>query len=372
MCPVDMNVAILTNMVAPYRAPLFKALATHSDVDGLTVLVCVDKESDRQWAIPQDASFKVRQLRGTTIERSAGGDRRRVLHLRWEVMSWLWKNRPDRVLIGDASWTSYLAALACRIARIPYLVWSEITPSSKVSEGMAARLRRWMYRSAGGCVAASHEAATFLRNQGVPAGRIHLATNAIDHDALEVASLRWRPHAAQVRLELGVAEGAFVFLFVGQLITRKRVSETMAELEKAAAKRAIHLVVAGAGPMEAALMQQAAECEHLSVSFAGFVEHDALWRLFAAADALILLSDDEPWGMVISEALAFGLPFLATSSVAAAVEFSDLGRVVLHSEGIAGEISAFIEAHPAHITPDRMQEVPRPKQWAQRVVEALK
>ena len=371
MFRVDMNIAIITNMVAPYRVPLFRALAKHEGVEQLTVLVCADRESDRQWTVHHDASFAVRKLRGHTIERSAGGDRRRIVHLRWEVLTWLWWHRPDRVLIGDASWTSYLATVACRLARLKYWVWSEITPASKVNEGLTARARRWMYRGARGCIAASQEAQRFLMSQGVPVARIHQATNAIDHDALQAEAARLRPHARFIRQELGITEGAFVFLFVGQLISRKRVIETMAELEKAAASRPIHFVVAGDGPLEGALRHQAEACEHLKVSFAGYVENESLWRLYAAADSLILLSDDEPWGMVISEALAFGLPFLASSSVAAAVEFQHLGRLTMQDKDLIDIVFAHVKA--GHDTRSiKKNDLPRPEHWVRSVFEAFK
>lgn len=368
MSRADMHIAIITNMLAPYRVPLFRALAAQPGVTRLSVLVCVDKESDRQWTVDTDDSFKVVRLRGHTIERSAGGDRLRIIHLRWEVMSWLLRERPDRIIIGDASWTSYLAGLACRLGRLKYWVWSEITPASKTHEGLTAKLRRWMYRGAQACLAASQEAKRYLMLQGVPASQIKQVTNAIDVDAIQNAVARWRPQSKALQQALGVRPGAFVFLYVGQLITRKRVLETMAQLERVAQHHQVHLVVAGSGPQEGELRQQAAQCAHLGTSFVGYVEGDALWKLYACADVLVLMSDDEPWGMVISEALACGLPFVASPQVAAAVEFEELGWIA----DTEAECDSQILALMAAVKNQRVTALPTPYTWACAVKAGIK
>jgi glycosyltransferase involved in cell wall biosynthesis len=369
-----MNIAIVTNMLAPYRIPLFRALAARPEVSRLTVLVCVDKERDRDWTVTSEPGFEVVRCWGLSLQRTIGGDRLRVVHLRFGVMQWLATQRPDHVLIGDASWTSYLATLACRVLGIPYSVWSEITPVSRVSDGLAGRLRRWMYGGAHRCVAASGEAARFLAGQGVPELRIRRAINAVDVTQLQTAAARWWPERHAVRSSLGIPPDAFVFLYVGQFIARKRVKETVALLEQAAAKHPVHLILAGSGPLEHALREQTVACQHLTTSFVGFVEGDALWRLYAAAHALILLSDDEPWGMVISEALACGLPFFSVATVAAAVEFHTFGMVCNGLADAASALEAFLESNPLAQSMDMRPSCAvsaTPDSWAREVLEAL-
>lgn len=369
-----MHIAIVTNMLAPYREPLFRALAARPEVSRLTVLVCVDKERDREWTVTANPGFDVVRVWGVSLQQAMPGNRLRVVHLRFGVMPWLAAHRPDHVLIGDASWTSYLAAFACRTLKIPYRVWSEITPASKVSEGPSARLRRWLYRGARGCIAASGEAARFLRAQGVSDSCIRQATNAVDVHRLQGAAAKWRPQSAAVRLALGVPADALVILYVGQFIPRKRVQETITLLDHAAARHAVHLVLAGSGPLETALREQAAACQRLTSTFTGFQEGDALWRLFGAAHALILLSDDEPWGMVISEAIAFQLPFFSVSTVAAAVEFSEAGWLCGELRNAASELEIFMAMLKDNSAAgNRMRCMPpvTPDQWAGEVMEAL-
>jgi glycosyltransferase involved in cell wall biosynthesis len=77
----------------------------------------------------------------------------------------------------------------------------------------------------------------------------------------------------------------------------------------------IGLLVVGDGPERESLKEQA---RHLpQVFFLGFQDWDQLPRFYAAADLFVLPSRREPWGLVVNEAMASGLPVLATRRVGA-------------------------------------------------------
>lgn len=318
------KLSVLTNMVTPYRVPFFRGVAGDRRVASLRVLVCVDREIDRKWVVWEDASFLVIRLFGATFNFRRGSDGKRIVHIRVGVFSELMRNRPDVLVIGDASWTSYLAALTCLLLRIPYVVWNEITVTSRVSGGILAGVRRWMFKGALISIASCSMAKEYLLRSGVPVSKIRLVNNAVD-DQFYLGKRRiYEGQRAAIRKELGVRDNAFCFIYVGQLISRKRVLETIEVLSKARLSHDLHLIVAGSGSLEEKLKLKASELGFGDCTFCGEVDPDRLSQLYVASDALILLSDDEPWGMVINEALLFGKRFLATNSVGAAVEFVEL------------------------------------------------
>lgn len=61
------------------------------------------------------------------------------------------------------------------------------------------------------------------------------------------------------------------------------------------------------------------------IELAGSVPHQGLAREYCAGDALVLPSLSEPYGLVVREALQFGLPVVATTVVPAARELCDRG-----------------------------------------------
>lgn len=316
------KLSILTNMVAPYRVPFFKALAADPAVHSLRVLTCVEREVDRQWQVEKETGYTVNVLPGFTLNLRRGADAMRILHFRIGIFWELLRHRPDTLVIGDASWTSFLAALACRMYGVRYVVWNEITTSSQVSKGLVARMRRWMYRGAHQLIASCGMAKDFLLQNSVPADKIHIVLNAVDNDYFLEQRALWEPQRDALRAELGVAPDAFCFIYVGQLISRKRVVETVELLAQVAPERPVHLLVAGTGPLEEAMRNAAARHGFQAITFCGYAEPARLSQLYVAADALILLSEDEPWGMVVNEALLFGKSYITTDSVAAGRELS--------------------------------------------------
>ncbi|HEX7069346.1 MAG TPA: glycosyltransferase family 4 protein, partial [Rhodothermales bacterium] len=73
------------------------------------------------------------------------------------------------------------------------------------------------------------------------------------------------------------------------------------------------LICAGAGPLKSLLEGQEGVTDH------GFVQPDALPELMARASAFVLASNREPWGVVVQEAAATGMPLICSDACGASV-----------------------------------------------------
>jgi glycosyltransferase involved in cell wall biosynthesis len=111
--------------------------------------------------------------------------------------------------------------------------------------------------------------------------------------------------------------GDIVFLYVGQLIPRKGVDVLLRAFAHAGLSRASLLVV-GTGPEENALRSLSLELGLRNVTFLGFHQPHELWQVYALADALVLPSRKEVWGLVVNEAVAGGLYVICSDRVGAA------------------------------------------------------
>ncbi len=128
-----------------------------------------------------------------------------------------------------------------------------------------------------------------------------------------VDSTRFNPqHRSTVlRESLGLGT-AFTILYVGRLAPEKQVETVVRSY--AAARRvlppgAIRLVIAGTGPREEALRQLAPT----DTLFLGHLDRErGLPALYASADAFAFASCTETLGLVVLEAMASGLPVIAT------------------------------------------------------------
>lgn len=111
------------------------------------------------------------------------------------------------------------------------------------------------------------------------------------------------------------------FIFVGRFVIKKnltRLIEGFALYASWTGDAARRLVLVGAGAEQAALEACAARMgvSHL-VDFPGFLPADKVAGMLAASLALLLVSVEEQWGLVVNEALAFGLPILSSTPVGA-------------------------------------------------------
>lgn len=323
----NLKISLLTNMVTPYRVPFFKEMSSDKKITRFRVLTCVDKECDREWSVNKKQDYQVKRLSGFTLNFKSGKDARRIIHLRFGILLELLLHRPDKLIIGDASWTSFIAVFACQLLRIPYVVWNEITTTSKVSQGVVAKLRKYMYGHASHLIASCKMAKDYLLLCGVKESKISVVNNAVDNEFFLNHKKELEPQRSAIRARLGIDPDAFCFIYVGQLISRKRVLETLELVAKSNQHIKLHFIVAGTGPLESMMRKKASELKFDDINFCGFVQDKSLSELYVAADSLILLSEDEPWGMVVNEGILFSCCVFASNSVAAAMEYSSLDQV---------------------------------------------
>ena len=111
------------------------------------------------------------------------------------------------------------------------------------------------------------------------------------------------------------------FLFVGELIPRKGMRQLLqacARLNRSS-NHHYRLLAIGDGE-ERVELAQLATAEHLDdiVTWVGWVPYEQLGAYFQLADALIFPTLEDVWGMVVLEAMAFGLPVLCSQWAGAA------------------------------------------------------
>ena len=143
---------------------------------------------------------------------------------------------------------------------------------------------------------------------GVAAERLSVVYNGVDLERFHPGNrARWRGPA---RSEAGIPAGAFTALFVGSGFARKGLATAIEGLA-ALRDRSGRLIVLGKGDAR----EYRALASRLGVGerVAWLGPRDDPERWYAAADVAVLPSRYEPFGNVHLEALAAGLPVVASS-----------------------------------------------------------
>jgi glycosyltransferase involved in cell wall biosynthesis len=175
-------------------------------------------------------------------------------------------------------------------------------------------------------VALSDDARDELVGHGVPAKRIRVIPNGVDTAAHRPASAEER---ARLRDELGLPATRFLATFVGRLHPVKDVDTLLAATARVPD---LSLVVVGDGPDRGRLEAKAAQLEVRDrVLFRG--QSRRVPDFLRASDAFVLSSHGEGMSNALLEAMASGLPCLATRTVGGARELLDNGRGLLVADG---------------------------------------
>ncbi|MCC6486344.1 MAG: glycosyltransferase [Candidatus Hydrogenedentes bacterium] len=192
------------------------------------------------------------------------------------------------------------AILACALARRGKVVASRRVDFSPRKNAFS----HWKYTRADGIVAISHRIAEVMRGFGVPESKLMVVHSGIDPARMDVEPLP--------REELGVPSDAPLIGNVAALVGHKDQATLIAAMPAVlSVQPQARLLIAGEGPLRGALERQIAELGvgH-AVRLLGY--RDDIPRLIKTLDVFVLSSSEEGLGTSVLDAMAAGIPVVAT------------------------------------------------------------
>jgi glycosyltransferase involved in cell wall biosynthesis len=191
----------------------------------------------------------------------------------------------------------------------------------------------------------------YLRFFGVPEERTALFPYAVDVDAFRRGADLSPAQRALARSRLGIPEDARVLLSVAKLNPREAPWDLLRGFSALDASRWV--VIAGDGPERSALEDFVRERGLERVLFLGYVPYPELPVLYAISDLFLHCAREERWGVSVQEALACGLPVVASSRVGAARDL-----IIAGEDGAGKNGATYAAGDPAELA-RRIDEVLR-------------
>ena len=310
------KVVLLTNILSPYRIPLFNHIAYYGDFD-FKVIALAENEANRQWRVMKEAfEFDYQILPGW---HGFIWSWELPIHLNWGVIRALRQCKTDVIITsGYDSLAYWQAFLYAQLVGKPFILCNESTLlSTTYTKGPIGVLKRFIVRQADAYVTFGGKSREYLEAFGANPNRIFTGIDTVDMDWFRqrVRELRGKQPLREER----AGYPQFLMLYVGQLIRRKGVLQALKALSELHDPD-IGLLIVGSGPQEEELKQFCQQQRLENVYFEGFQQQDALPKYYAIADALILPSFEEVWGLVVNEALASGLYVLCSDRAGAAYD----------------------------------------------------
>jgi glycosyltransferase involved in cell wall biosynthesis len=275
------RVTVVSPEPTPYRAPLFDRIAAREDI-ALTVIYASHTVAGRSWSV--ELHHPHRFLHGVGVP----GARRILRHdypLTLGVTAALRDSAPEVVVVSG--WSTFAAQTAiawCRARHVPYVLHVEshdLDPRPPWRRAVKNAVASPAIRGARSVLVVGSAARRSVEARG--ATRVAIFANTIDVE-------RWIERAET--LPRPTHEGVVV-LSVGRNVPEKAFD---------------------------ILAQACAEAGVRLETVTGGLNEDELARRYAAADVFALLSRHEPWGVVVNEAAASGLPLVLSDRVGAAYD----------------------------------------------------
>jgi glycosyltransferase involved in cell wall biosynthesis len=317
------RVVLVSPEPTPYRSPLLDRVAARPEVE-LTVAYAARTIADRGWDVaPEHHAVFLRGVRVPGVRRLLRHDYpvtpgiRRVLR----------EARPDVVVAtGWSTFASQAAILWARRHGVPYLLLvssHDDDPRSRWRRSVKNAVVPGVVRGAAGALVLGSRSRASLVAHGAAAERIRVFANTVDVNDWIARTDELAARRDELRAALGVGPADVVVLSVARLAAEKGLTTLVRAVAGAAAE--LVLVVAGEGPERARLATEA-ESTGVRLTLLGDVPWERLPEVYAAADVFALLSSSEPWGVVVNEAAAAGLPIVLSQSVGAAPDLLEDGR----------------------------------------------
>jgi glycosyltransferase involved in cell wall biosynthesis len=233
----------------------------------------------------------------------------------------------DLAILGDNRQTALSGLLISLVAlarRRPLIVWTGVTPgdarmarSSRGLQHLFARYQRLLLRRASAIVAYGTATCRYLAELGVSQNKVLSGTQVMPAGQL--------PPPAASKAALGLADKTVV-LSVNYLLPGKVLDVLIKAFQRVGGSDDV-LALVGSGPEEDHLRSLADGDDR--ILFPGYQSGARKTAWYAAADLFAFPTLHDAWGLVVNEAMAFGLPIIATDAAGCVPDLvRDNGMVV--------------------------------------------
>ena len=323
------KLVILSEIIAPYRIPVFNALARHESIDLQVIFLAETDPTLREWHVhKEDIRFRYQVL--PSWRRRLG--RQNFLFNRG-VTSALRKASPNAILCGGYNYpASWLSLFWAKRHQVPFSLWVESTTRDlRSGSGLIRFLKAKFMSRCFAFVVPGKASFEYVMSYGAPVESIFIAPNAVDHafftERAEVVRRDAALHRRMLRLP------SRFFLFAGRLVRDKGVFDLLRAYAALAPelRTEIALVLVGDGAARSELERQANAIFPGTVFLPGFAQREQLASYYALAEMLVFPTHTDTWGLVVNEAMTCGLPVISSDvagCVADLVEDHWNGRVV--------------------------------------------
>ncbi|MDY2884039.1 MAG: glycosyltransferase [Romboutsia timonensis] len=319
-----MKILWVTNLPSPYRMDFFNELGKLVD---LTVLLerCEADDRDKKWFEIKNKTFKCIQLQGKgwSMDKSISID----------IIKYLKNIDYDYCVLGlYSSPTQIIANIYLRILKKQFIISTDggfIKPDKKVSK----LIKSFLISGASNWLSTGKSTTKYLEHYGAKKENIfeYPFTSIRKKDIITLNMLE-SDEKQKLKKELNIKEKK-VILGIGQFIPRKGFDVLIQAMDTIDEDIGCY-IIGGIATDEYKNLSKS--ISNKNIHFIEFQGKKNIEKYYKCADLFVLPTREDIWGLVINEAMAFGLPVITTDKCIAGLELIDNGTngYIIESDNI--------------------------------------
>ncbi len=328
-----MKVLWITNLPSPYRVQFFNELSKYCN---LLVLFERHSASDRhnKWSSENTYNFNYKVLNGTPTSHETA--------VCPSVLRYITRNKYDIVVITNYySPTGMLAILKMKLLKIPFYIEAD-GGFKKQDSRLKYLVKNYFIKSASGWFSTSKKTDEYFLFYGAKKEKIYRYpfSSINDSDICTIEEIKYSKNYYKEKIN---HSNERIILGVGQFIHRKGFDMLLEAYSKISTPCVLILV--GCGDKENEYRDLIDKNNLAGVYIEPFKDAKELVDYYRAADIFVLPTREDIWGLVVNEAMAYGLPVITTDRCVAGLELIEHGKngFICSLNNISDSLPAFLD-----------------------------
>ncbi|MFW7374241.1 glycosyltransferase [Vagococcus fluvialis] len=304
-----MNVLILTTIKAPYRVNLFSEIGKK-----VNLRVCFEQKHDstreNSWYINNNDNYETIELKGWE---------KPLFIPRLQIFSEL-KKKTDYVILYEYSTiTSILVALYCIVISKPYFI--NCDGATETSPKLRDLVKKVMIKHATGLLANGKSAEKYFLRYGAKPEKINKQCFS-NHFSFELTNTFMKEKEKNnLKGKLNISDEKII-LTVGRLEKIKGIDILIKAWEYVDSD--VNLYIIGSGIEESNYKKMIEK--YSNIKMFPHMNKEKLDEFYKISDIFVIPSRGDVWGLVVNEAMSFGLPIISSNMCNAGLELIEDGE----------------------------------------------
>jgi glycosyltransferase involved in cell wall biosynthesis len=235
--------------------------------------------------------------------------------------------KPEIVnLTGYYDFASWIVLGYCKLNGIKTILSNESTANDHERKGLKEIVKAFIIKQFDGYFNFGTASENYILSLGISKEQMLVKRNCVDNEVLKKIYLKHYPYRSEKQKTLNLAPKNFIF--VGRLIDYKNLFHLLEAFDLAQKKSNLNwgFIILGDGELKTDLQKYVSENNIQNTSFLSGVSWKQVPEYLALSDVLVLPSYSEPWGLVVNEAMACGLPVLVSNKCGCADDLVKNGK----------------------------------------------